>query len=64
MEKLPKKYGTYSYFLNIAFTYLDCNKNIERENFPNIARMVNKQCGTPLTNFDVRHIVCVEIVIF
>jgi len=64
MEKLLKKDGAYSYFLNIAFTYLDRNKNIRRENLPNIARMVNKQCGTPLTNFDVRRIVCVEIVIF
>ena len=63
MEKLLKKDASICIFLNVVSTYLDHNKNIGRENLPNIARIVNKQCGTCLTNFDVFPIVGMEIAI-
>ena len=63
MEKLLKKDASLCIFLNVVSTYFDRNKNIGRENLPSIVRMVNKQYGTCLTNFDVFPIVGMEIAI-
>ena len=63
MEKLLKKDASLCIFLNVVSTYFDHNKNIGRENLPSIVKMVNKQCGICLTNFDVFPIVGMEIAI-